>query len=237
MPSGQVLLRWISHEAPATHEPVGKSHRTSPLWQLGSTGSGSLFASVALGASLAASEPFDSEEVSPQAVTSATASIIHQRRAESGMPNMIRSRGMERCSFCGRDKDEVERLIQGGGKQPARELPIVFICNECIDLCANIIHAPSPPTVVTRPEARYDKLYLPLTPWAEIEVEGERYRWSSARVTVSGLDAGKLTQARPMVMISVGKLGEPAVGVMYEDGTEPTEELAVEAVRRMRAHM
>ncbi|MCL4748587.1 MAG: hypothetical protein KJ015_00415 [Myxococcales bacterium] len=146
---------------------------------------------------------------------------------------------MERCSFCGKSKGEVERLIQGGGKQPAGELPVVFICNECIDLCANIIRPPSPPTVVTRPEARYDKLYLPLTPWAEIEVDGEKYRWSAARVTMSEHDAaGKLTtRARPMVMISVGKLGEPAVGVMHEDGTVPTEELAVEAVRRMRAHM
>lgn len=120
---------------------------------------------------------------------------------------------------------------------------MVFICGECVDLCANVIHPPSPPTVVTRkgerPEPRYDKLYLPLTDWAEIEVDGERYRWSSARVTMSEHDAaGKLTtKARPTVMLSVGKLGEPAVGMMYEDGTEPTEELAVEAVRRMRAHM
>lgn len=228
-------MRWISHEAPATHESVGRSHRTSPSWQLGSMGAGSLFASVALGASLAASVPFDSEAVFPQAMANAAASVISLSRAERTMPNMIRSMVMVRCSFCGKGKDEVERLIQGGGKQPAGELPIVFICNECIDLCANIIHPPSPPTVVTRrgerPEPRYDKLYLPLTPWAEIEVDGERYRWSSARVTVSGLDAGKLTQARPMVMLSVGKLGEPAVGVMYEDGTEPTLELAVETIR------
>ncbi|MBK9002202.1 MAG: ClpX C4-type zinc finger protein [Myxococcales bacterium] len=146
---------------------------------------------------------------------------------------------MERCSFCGKGKDQVERLIAGGGKQPEGELPVVFICNECIELCAHIIHSPSPPTVVTRkgerPEPRYDKLYLPLTDRAEIEVDGETYRWSSARVTMSEHDAaGKLTtKARPMVMLSVGKLGEPAVGVMHEDGTVPTEELAVEAIRRM----
>ncbi|GMV17319.1 MAG: hypothetical protein AMXMBFR56_55430 [Polyangiaceae bacterium] len=132
------------------------------------------------------------------------------------------------CSFCGKTKDEVERLIQGGGKQPAGELPIVVICNECIELCAHTIGT-------AKTEPRYDKLYLPLTPWTEIEVDGERYRWSAARVTMSEHDAaGKLTtKARPMVMLSVGKLGEPAVGVMYEDGTEPTEELAVEATRRM----
>ncbi len=35
-----------------------------------------------------------------------------------------------RCSFCGKSADEVDRLIAG---------PDVFICNECIDLCASII--------------------------------------------------------------------------------------------------
>lgn len=217
----------MSHEAPSRHKPVGKSHRTSPWWQLGSTGAGSLLASVALGASLAASVPFDSEAVFPQAMANAAASVITLTRAERTMSNMIRSTEMERCSFCGKDKNQVERLIQGGGKQPAGELPVVYICNECIDLCAHIIGE-------AKTEPRYDKLYLPLTPSAEIEVDGERYRWSSARVTMSEHDtAGKLiTKARPMVMLSVGRIGEPAVGVMYEDGTVPTEELAVEAIRR-----
>lgn len=35
-----------------------------------------------------------------------------------------------RCSFCGKSADEVDRLIAG---------PDAFICNECIDLCASII--------------------------------------------------------------------------------------------------
>lgn len=34
------------------------------------------------------------------------------------------------CSFCGKNQHEVEKLIAG---------PSVFICNECIDLCNNII--------------------------------------------------------------------------------------------------
>ena len=36
-----------------------------------------------------------------------------------------------RCSFCGKTQDEVDRLIAGDG---------VFICNECIDVCYNIIN-------------------------------------------------------------------------------------------------
>ena len=34
------------------------------------------------------------------------------------------------CSFCGKNKDEVEQLIAG---------PFVYICNECIFICADII--------------------------------------------------------------------------------------------------
>ncbi|MBI3609217.1 MAG: ATP-dependent Clp protease ATP-binding subunit ClpX [Nitrospirae bacterium] len=35
-----------------------------------------------------------------------------------------------RCSFCGKSRDEVQKLIAG---------PTVYICNECIDLCNDII--------------------------------------------------------------------------------------------------
>jgi ATP-dependent protease Clp ATPase subunit len=34
------------------------------------------------------------------------------------------------CSFCGKDKDSVTKLIAGPG---------VYICNECVDLCNDII--------------------------------------------------------------------------------------------------
>jgi ATP-dependent Clp protease ATP-binding subunit ClpX len=35
-----------------------------------------------------------------------------------------------RCSFCGKSQDEVKKLVAGPG---------VYICNECIDLCKEII--------------------------------------------------------------------------------------------------
>jgi hypothetical protein len=38
--------------------------------------------------------------------------------------------GRLRCSFCGKDKDSVTKLIAGPG---------VYICNECVDLCNEII--------------------------------------------------------------------------------------------------
>ncbi|WP_180683486.1 ATP-dependent Clp protease ATP-binding subunit ClpX [Tepidicella baoligensis] len=43
------------------------------------------------------------------------------------------------CSFCGKSQHEVKKLIAG---------PSVFICDECIDLCNDIIRDELPPTTV-----------------------------------------------------------------------------------------
>jgi len=40
------------------------------------------------------------------------------------------------CNFCGRAQDEVKRLIAGPG---------LYICDECVELCADIINADSEP--------------------------------------------------------------------------------------------
>ena len=37
-----------------------------------------------------------------------------------------------RCSFCTKTDDQVDTLVAGAG---------VFICNECVDLCATVIAA------------------------------------------------------------------------------------------------
>lgn len=41
-----------------------------------------------------------------------------------------KNEGTQVCSFCGRSGDEVEKLIAGPG---------VYICNECIEVCSNIL--------------------------------------------------------------------------------------------------
>lgn len=43
------------------------------------------------------------------------------------------------CSFCGKSKEEVKKLIAG---------PTVFICNECVALCADIIREDSKKSIV-----------------------------------------------------------------------------------------
>ncbi len=46
------------------------------------------------------------------------------------MPNKFDENQVCRCSFCGKTEDRVNRIIEGPG---------AFICNECIDLCVEIL--------------------------------------------------------------------------------------------------
>lgn len=38
------------------------------------------------------------------------------------------------CSFCNKDKDEVKLLVAN-----SHEPPIIYICNECIGVCCEIM--------------------------------------------------------------------------------------------------
>jgi len=49
---------------------------------------------------------------------------------EERAKRMAEARRSIECSFCGKKEDEVARLIAG---------PTVYICNECVDLCIEII--------------------------------------------------------------------------------------------------
>ncbi|MDQ3928572.1 MAG: ATP-dependent Clp protease ATP-binding subunit ClpX, partial [Chloroflexota bacterium] len=47
------------------------------------------------------------------------------------MANPRSGKPQYRCSFCGKGQEDVSRLIAGPGA--------VYICNECVDLCREII--------------------------------------------------------------------------------------------------
>jgi hypothetical protein len=47
------------------------------------------------------------------------------------------------CSFCTKDKDSVAKLVAGPG---------VYICNECIDLCTQILATETTPAINPRHE-------------------------------------------------------------------------------------
>ena len=63
------------------------------------------------------------------------------------------------CSFCGKSQHEVKKLIAG---------PSVFICDECIELCNDIIRDESPTEGATSKTSRSD---LP----APAEIKGSRF--------------------------------------------------------------
>lgn len=89
------------------------------------------------------------------------------------MANTKNPKGEERCSFCGRRAFEVDKIVAGNG---------AFICNECIQLCGELIGLGSSPYKEEAPapvHQKGDKLPLP----SEMKAELDQY--------VIGQDAAK----------------------------------------------
>src|ERR1700682_5054580 len=63
------------------------------------------------------------------------------------------TRGQYHCSFCGKSQDQVRRLIAGPGA--------VYICDECVDLCREIIDEESAPPATAKPRLPLAKLPTP----------------------------------------------------------------------------
>ncbi|HEU0001316.1 MAG TPA: ClpX C4-type zinc finger protein [Ktedonobacteraceae bacterium] len=49
---------------------------------------------------------------------------------------MSTDRSLARCSFCGKRPPEVKRMVAGPGA--------AYICDECLELCLDILHDPAP---------------------------------------------------------------------------------------------
>ena len=67
------------------------------------------------------------------------------------MANSKNTRTTYRCSFCGKSQDQVQRLIAGPGG--------VYICDECIDLCREIIDEEQ--ATVAKPRLQTGKIPAP----------------------------------------------------------------------------
>ncbi|HEX7735434.1 MAG TPA: ATP-dependent Clp protease ATP-binding subunit ClpX [Ktedonobacteraceae bacterium] len=67
------------------------------------------------------------------------------------MANSKNIRATYRCSFCGKSQDQVQRLIAGPGG--------VYICDECIDLCREIIEEEQ--STVAKPRLQAGKIPSP----------------------------------------------------------------------------
>ena len=95
------------------------------------------------------------------------------------------------CHFCGKEENEVRKLIAGGGHQPRRVLPPVMICDECVTLCTQIIATPmteAATTVVWVPFVRAGEAYE----WAVVPQSGHRQVQIVRRVA-TGKSVGLVT--------------------------------------------
>src|SRR5919202_3375180 len=63
------------------------------------------------------------------------------------------TRGQYHCSFCGKSQDQVRRLIAGPGA--------VYICDECVDLCREIIDEEAAPPTAAKPRLPLSKVPTP----------------------------------------------------------------------------
>jgi ATP-dependent Clp protease ATP-binding subunit ClpX len=88
-----------------------------------------------------------------------------------------------RCSFCGRDDQEVDRLVAGPG---------VHICDACVTLCQRAIDDSPPPSVRTWDELSDDGLLGEM-----VRINGARRQVDEAVGQVVGrLRARNVTWAR-----------------------------------------
>jgi ATP-dependent Clp protease ATP-binding subunit ClpX len=59
----------------------------------------------------------------------------------------------QKCSFCGKRQDQVRKLIAGPG---------VFICDQCVALCNEVLHDETPAEASAAPHAK-------VAEWARVQ--------------------------------------------------------------------
>lgn len=58
------------------------------------------------------------------------------------------------CGFCGKEKDEIKRMLSG---------PCINVCNECIDMMHKIVHEPKP-ILPVKPMSTKPRTVIPFRP-------------------------------------------------------------------------
>ncbi len=94
------------------------------------------------------------------------------------MPNGNNNSNEIRCSFCGKNEHQVDRLIEGPG---------VYICDECIDFCSNLLYPDEHPTPTYRKNKKDAAPEFVLPKPMEIKAHLDEY--------VIGQDEAKITLA------------------------------------------
>jgi hypothetical protein len=94
------------------------------------------------------------------------------------------------CSFCGKSQIEVEKLIAG---------PTVFICNECVAMCNDVIAArPIPDNGYTKPLERSTEQLLSLIGSVNYAADASRDFLQSIIDTLRGREVSWAAIAEPL---------------------------------------
>jgi ATP-dependent protease Clp ATPase subunit len=123
-----------------------------------------------------------------------------------------------RCSFCAHRADEVQRLVAGPG---------VYICNECVDLCNQIIASvgPGPAPTFALGEGMSDEAvlaHIPRVAATSQQVDDSLQQWV-ALARARGITWNRIGKALGMARQSAWKRfngTEPADGAEQAGGTE-----------------
>jgi hypothetical protein len=112
------------------------------------------------------------------------------------------------CNFCGKTEQEVQKLIAGTTAQRKAEQPLALICNECVELCHQILMAPTRP--ISEPV------------WKSFERKGQGYEWCVFP---------QRDQSRLLVVRRRGT--DKSVGWMLTPEDSETDEVAAKVVEAM----
>lgn len=135
-------------------------------------------------------------------------------RLRNGVTHVNSVDSARACSFCGKHEAEVARLLAGGGTQVRGELPVVFICDECVMLCHTVIASESP-----------DARPLPEPEWRRLTYAGGDFEWRPIPTSHNGAAAE---------LITIRKVGTTkTIGWVLPPRTTATPEHVEEAIRAM----
>jgi hypothetical protein len=112
------------------------------------------------------------------------------------------TRGQYHCSFCGKSQDQVRRLIAGPGA--------VYICDECVDLCREIIDEVSAPSVSAvsagRTASPFDQYTEPARKVLQL-AQAEAQRFNHNYIGTEHLLLGLLREGEGVAAKVLGNLG------------------------------
>lgn len=124
------------------------------------------------------------------------------------------------CSFCEKSRERVERMVSGRA---------AFICNECVDLAYEIVHAPAPEEEEESPPSGDGPMFI--KPWTRFNVRGVELEWCAHR---GGIDQ---TTKRPTILINVRRYGEEqSVGGVFPGDVVPSVAEAEETALAFGVH-